>query len=169
MSAIMTLSVWSGILSATLCYAVWVKLRVWMLRQDLFNVRDELWEQMRCDGTLNDPSYQSTRDVINSIIRLAPYLSFVVLARILFEGQPASKPSSPCLSAVVEARRKIVGRLLKYMLQESLVGVAAVVMAKLYHCKSIAEAQVAKWIDRLFDSRSVREMRLRYEDEWSVA
>lgn len=167
MSPIIALSMWTALLSLTITYAWWVRLRVWFLRQDLFNIRDVLWQQMHDSGSLGDQSYLEFRDGINSIIRIVPYLSFIVLARILFEDGGTQHSSGKELVEVVNARKLVVDRLLRYMLQESVVGLAALAIVFVYQCKSLAEIQVAKWISRLIDSSSVRALRL--TDECSIA
>lgn len=167
MNAILTLSLWFGILSLAISYAWWVRLRVWLLRQDLFNLRDELWQQMSENGTLEDESYQQTRNALNQLIRLAPYFSFFVLARILLEDTGEVSRPLMILPQVRTARSQLVSRLMGYMLQESLIGLIAVTIAHIYRCKESSEKQIAKWIDRLLNSRSVRVLTL--PDQCSLA
>jgi len=61
-------------LSQLLTYIWWVKLRVWVLKQDVFEVRDRLWDAARAGGFLDDPGYQGARIAMNAVVRLAPQL-----------------------------------------------------------------------------------------------
>ena len=47
-----------------------------MLRQDLFAVRDELWDRMRAEELLDHPAHRWCRNNLNSLIRFAPVLSW---------------------------------------------------------------------------------------------
>ena len=78
-------------------YVVWVKVREIFVRQDLFIIRDRLWDQAELLGGLNDPAYREVRRKMNSLIMGAPYVSLPMLhkARCLWKDHPAkSRPRS---------------------------------------------------------------------------
>lgn len=84
-------------LSFVITYAWWCRFRVWVLRQDLFEIRDRLWDEaMRC-GFIDDPAHRDARDAINAMIRFCPRLSVPVwnelkhIARGKKEGPRISK------------------------------------------------------------------------------
>jgi hypothetical protein len=157
MTPLVELCFWILILSATITYVFWVRLRIWLLRQDLFNIRDELWQKMRDGGTLNDEHYLATREAFNATIRIAPWLSFIVLGRILFSGVH-HRHHGKVLEAVIDARRQAIDRLLKYMLFETATGWLVVSVASLHFVKSMVEKQLRGWIARLLDSEELRRM-----------
>src|SRR5205809_877952 len=86
MSPAMELITWTVLLSLVITYAWWAYFRVWILRQDLFEIRDRLWDTAHEKGLLWNPDYLNTRDGINAMIRLAPWLSLPAMFRILFGG-----------------------------------------------------------------------------------
>src|SRR4030081_1087469 len=71
-------------------FALWFVLRCWRdyktdkLRQDIFNLRAELFDFAKEGGVaFNDPSYILFRSLLNSMIRFAHEISFVRLATTL--------------------------------------------------------------------------------------
>ena len=75
MSPLLALSFWSTALAALVCYARWSRFRVWVLRQDLFALRDEAWDVMRAGGARNHPAHREFREGVNAMIRFAPDLT----------------------------------------------------------------------------------------------
>ena len=73
----------SFLISASLAFAWWTRLRIWMLRQELFAIRDGLWDRMHEMNMLDDPYYRMCRDVLNSMIRSAPALSWLTFWVVL--------------------------------------------------------------------------------------
>lgn len=67
------------ILGGMVNYAIWCRLRGVFLRQDLFAVRDALWDQAQKGGFLADARYIATRRQINGLIRSASLLSIEIL------------------------------------------------------------------------------------------
>lgn len=116
----------SLIFSLGITYFWWVKFRIWRLREDLFVIRDELWDRARAGGNLDNESHRQFRDVMNSLIRIAPDLTFFTLIRIqLVSDSSQEVPLSDQLTEVEEARRKVITRLDRYLLRETLVGFMA--------------------------------------------
>ena len=96
------------------------------LREDLFVIRDELWDRAREEGNLDHESHRQFRDVINSLIRIAPVLTFFTFFRIILVSDSSQEvPLSDQLTEVEEARRKVITRLVRYLLRETLVGFMA--------------------------------------------
>src|SRR4051794_29632881 len=106
------LSFWCTALALLVCYAWWSRFRVWLLRQDLFAIRDEVWDRMRAAGALDHPSHRQFRDGINSMIRFAPDLSlFTVWRMLLTNVAPASEVAAPIHEAVKWGRHETFVRL----------------------------------------------------------
>jgi len=60
-------------------YLMWTKFRVTILRQKLFEIRDELWEKALKLDSLDDPAYLKIRSRFNSMIRSAHAISVPTL------------------------------------------------------------------------------------------
>ena len=121
--------VFSVLLSVAICYAWWVRFRVWMLRQDIFNIRDELWESMRLSGELDDPSHREMREALNALIRLAPLLSVLTILRVLTDETYAAVLTTKDVGiAVRTARNRTVIRVTRYLFLETFSGLLAVVI-----------------------------------------
>src|SRR5208337_596404 len=121
--------VFSVLLSSALCYAWWVRFRVWMLRQDIFNIRDELWDSMRLSGELDDPSHREMRDALNALIRLAPLLSVLTILEVLTDETYAAVLTRKDLGVAVQnARHLTVIRVTRYVFFETFSGLLAVIV-----------------------------------------
>ncbi len=131
MIAAVQLVLGTALLSGVLSYAWWVKMRVWMLRQDLFLARGELWEAMLADGTLHDPGHRQLRNAINALIRVSPLISIFGLLRIIAEGahrvQGINFEASP--PKVREIHERIARRLFRYFFLETFLGLFVVGLA----------------------------------------
>ena len=92
-------------LAAVLSYAWWVSLRVWMLRQDLFSIRDDLWDAMKARGLLDDPAHREMRDALNAFIRVAPRFSVLTFFGILAEGAVPRRADPARVTPEIEAAR----------------------------------------------------------------
>jgi len=62
-------------LGLAVAYAWWSVLRVTYFRQDLFAIRDRLWDEARKLDAFSDPSYRETREVLNACIAAASFVS----------------------------------------------------------------------------------------------
>jgi hypothetical protein len=92
-SAIIWLFVGVSALVLTTFYMVWTKFRVLIVRQELFDVRDELWQQAHRNECLRDPAYLDARERINSLIRTAHKISLPVLAYAMAYGSKNTESS----------------------------------------------------------------------------
>lgn len=78
-------------LSVTLAYAWWVKIRVLRLREDMFGIRDELFDEVLAAGAVDDPAYREAREYLNGLIRGAPAISVPAFAYVLMSHCPPTK------------------------------------------------------------------------------
>ena|SRR5208337_2428697 len=116
--------VFTTLLSGILSYAWWLRFRVWMLRQDLFTIRDDLWDVMRQAGRLDDPTYLEMREALNALIRTAPLLSVLTVLRLVSQGTHANILIEAELEpALQEARNRTILRLTRYIFMETLSGI----------------------------------------------
>jgi len=127
----------SLIVGLAISYAIWCRIRVIFLRQDLFRIRDELWMVARRKQRLDDPAYVEARELFNACIRGASFISFpqlvngLVDARNRGEEVVEQKSSDPDLDkAIDDAYAQLVERLGKYVLRDRFVsGIALGLLA----------------------------------------
>src|SRR5438105_14932017 len=93
-------------LSACITYAWWTVVRVIRLRQDLFEIRDELFDDVAGIGQLCHPAYKHARDQFNGILHLAemlciPTTLFLFITRDR-TPQPLSAADNPELQGAID-------------------------------------------------------------------
>ena len=76
---LLTIFAGSMLASCAVAYAIWSGARATFLRQDLFTIRDRLWDEARKRGRFDDPAYLSARKHINGLIRFAETISVPVV------------------------------------------------------------------------------------------
>lgn len=126
------------LLSCAITYAWWVKVRVLRLRDDLFSIRDRLFDAAESAQAFDDPAYRYARNSINSTIRLAGTLS-VPTAIYLFikvdlrgiSSRPVSGNES-LQASITEALEERDGRVAKYLARETFSGRLFSLIALLY-------------------------------------
>lgn len=106
-------------ISLALTYAWWTRYRVIALRQDLFSLRDELWDLMRAEGKLDHPAHRALRDHLNRLILIAPALSPTVVRAVKASGaaqaEPASAPAGEVPAAVAVIRHETSKLIRRYL------------------------------------------------------
>ncbi len=146
-------------------YAGWLRLRVWMFRQDLFQVRDHLWDSMLAEGTLDDPAHREFRDEINAIIRIAPMLSFFLVIRIMMDHEvtgstpPRQADGNPTIEL---ARRKAFYRIAHYLVGETISGVVLLGALKATRSASLCRRWFTQKLQFLFDWHAFGEIDKQY-------
>ena len=145
-------------MSLVVTYAWWVRLRVWAFRQDLFAVRDRLWDEMRERGALHDPAYRDFRDSINSLIRLAPFLSILTVLRVLFSREEFGPllAKSYGIERLSDVRHDVCVRVAKYILFESISGVTLLGVAGSFGMATALLGAITRRIEWLVDSKELQ-------------
>lgn len=144
-------------LSLSISYLWWVWWRVWVFRQDLFQIRDQLWDGMRAQGALDDPAYRECRRDINAMIRLAPVLSLFTFLKLveIVEADPAGR--APNVSAAVrEARAAVFFRVFRFLFLESLSGLVVTGLAVAFGLNDMLNKYFLTFMERFFDSKGVQ-------------
>ncbi len=145
-------------LAAGLSYAWWVGFRVWMLRQDLFSIRDELWDAMKARDSLDEPAHRAMRASLKAFVRVAPLLSVFTLLGILAEGASSHHVDEPSDFPEIEAaRHKTVSRVMNYLFFETLMGLAIVVGVSVICLLILTPFRIVKtafsrWVELVMDS-----------------
>ena len=158
MDNVMLILGWA-LVSASITYAWWVKARVWIFRQRLFKIRDELWYAMRDAGTLDDPGHIKVRRGINALIQFAPRLSIPTL-KVMAKLPRDERPKD--LTPVVEEAYLAVSRqMANYVLLATVSGWVAIVRAMIdyqRHTIKNMTKSTSKLSRQAFDTREMREV-----------
>lgn len=80
---LITLGLGSFLLSSTITYAWWCKVRVIFLREDLFALRDSLWDEAKRLNAFEDQAYKAARSDLNACIQSAGMISLPLLIRVI--------------------------------------------------------------------------------------
>ena len=157
-------------LSLCLSYLWWVRWRVWIFRQDLFRIRDRLWDTARAEGLFSDSSYRECRRDVNAMIRLAPVLSLFTFLKLfaIVDADPADqKPIAP--KAVREARQAVFMRVFQFIFLESLAGLVVTGLVILFGLKDDLFQSVLNRIERFVDSKGVQAFSQKFAYPYSKA
>lgn len=146
------------LVSVGISYAIWSSFRVWAFRQDLFAIRDNLWDLMRGKGTLDEPAHREFRAGVEALIRIAPMLSLFTLLKLIFDrGEMRSLLSDYSHAPEIDdARRALFLRTARYLLLESFSGLILSAVALVFGMAGSLKRAVAKRIAWLFDSRTIQ-------------
>lgn len=145
--------------SALISYLWWLKFRVWIFRQDLFEIRDLMWDRAKAEGLLEHPDYQSVRDKINVVIRVAPLFqaaSFYFIISQTWRRQTATLPTLPLARETLESVAK---RAMRFICYESFMGFVTLLIIKTsLRREPWPDISLAAWIE----SDALRETDLNY-------
>jgi hypothetical protein len=97
------------LISGSVTYGLWTIIRVLQLRQDIYDLRDFLFDEAQKIGALGDPAYRDLRNTLNGLARIADRVS-VPATVYLFLQDP---PSGSAASARRESSREDVERLVQ--------------------------------------------------------
>ncbi len=152
-------------LSSFLAYAWWTKVRVWMLRQDLFEIRDRLWDRMRAEGLLDHPAHRWYRNNLNALIRFAPALSWLLILTVLshdtdltptLTGLKVEHDELP--KPVSEASEEVVNCIVRYLFRWTLTGwVLWVVLSVIGKLRTL-QSRVISTINHVSRSEEMRKV-----------
>lgn len=118
------------LLSCAITYVWWTVIRITELREDLFTIRDSLFDTASSLNTFDDPAYRAARVQLDGLIRLADGLSLPILIYLIAlteREQPQSPPHSNNVQlqkAIDSARGAAVARIVRFVTRHSLLGQA---------------------------------------------
>jgi hypothetical protein len=148
------------VLSAGVSYMLWLWVRIWWLREDLFQIRDDLWDAMYAKGQLDHPTHRAARLRINGVIRaaylLGPITVTIMAASNLRDSGNDWLDDAP--PEVLEAVTKVTGRLGKYIAYQNLTGLSIAAVATVLSFQKVTRDVIARWIRRLIGADVGREL-----------
>ncbi len=94
---------WVLLLTLVISYIGWSKLRIRFLRQELYGVRERLWEQASEFHAFDDVGYRDVRDQLHVLIAIAHKINLpmIIYTRLLIED--SSKEDSLLHTACVDS------------------------------------------------------------------
>lgn len=141
--------------SSAAAYAWWVSLRVVLLRQDILDLRDGLFDAARELDALADPAHRSVRGHLNKVAAHADDITVPVVAFILYRGldksgvTPCFHTNNPELQAAIdhamEESAHVVGR---HLLRRTFTGAIILPMASFVRLGHELEQQTIRWARR---------------------
>lgn len=123
----------SALLSFAAFYLIWMKVRVVVLREQLFKIRDRLWDDAYRLDQLDDPAYLTARERLHVLIQYAHHVdlpTFVYAGIKQSDGPPlaiASSNNEAMQSAIEDATLSTAKRLLTYLFLMRLSGLLPLV------------------------------------------
>jgi len=158
------LSIGMVLASLSITYAWWVRIRVINLRQDIYDIRDRLFDKALALESLSDPAYREAREHLNKVAAIVNRLSLMVLAFVL--GQGRSEPMGDRFKtsnfelqhAINESLEASSSRLAHYLFRETLTGAFCSLLLIRTRVSDVVEAQLLKWSRRWVYSQSPDEM-----------
>lgn len=94
-----------AIFSAGVGYAWWIKIRVTILRQDFFALRDGLFNRAMELDALDDPAYREARRRVNAIIQFAHRWNTIMVVFLVARPvgrMPVVRSERPELQAAID-------------------------------------------------------------------
>lgn len=131
-------------------FAWWVKLRVVWLRQDIYDLRDELFMESVRRDCVTDPSGEAARGHLNALAQIAPYLSIQFIGYLihfeLLEACQLPKSADPAFDDVIESiMRRADARIERYLFRETATGLLLLPLSRLISMAWIEE-KIVRWI-----------------------
>ena len=129
------------LIASGLTYAIYSALRVVLLRQHLFDARDELFDEAARLGALNDPAYRQARDHLNAWAREAHALSWPLIMYCFAHETPdpdLKKTENMDLQVAIDcAFEKAAMRTWRYLTMQTLPGLFLTVFFSLYRMSQV--------------------------------
>ena len=149
-------------LSAALAYGWWSRVRVIWLRQDIFDLRDELYRVALAECAFEDPAYRVAREHLNAVANVADSITIPVMAYLLHRGvKDAKRPKSTnkkMEEAIQLAQAKCAGRIATFLLRQTFTGLVARPIIRLIYIGTVIEEQMQRWMERWVRSSVAEEL-----------
>lgn len=156
MIAMIAVVVGTTMLSAALAYAWWCRIRVVALRQDIFDLRDGLYDVALAESIFDDPAYRSAREHLNRVANVSDSITIPVLVFVLHRGVtelPRPRSRNDRMEQAIElAMRQCVERIMRFLWHQTFTGWIARPILRLVHIGTLVESQTRRWTDRWLKS-----------------
>lgn len=138
------------LMSLGIAGAWWTKVRVIWLRQDIYDLRDELFMESVRRDCVQDPGIQAAREHLNAIARVSPVLSISFIANAiqlgLVESREFPRSDDKELGKLIESTMNKAGlRIQRYLLRETLAGLISIRVGRLVSMAWV-EDKLITWV-----------------------
>lgn len=116
MIAVITIVVGSFLLTGCAAYAAWCDIRVRLFRQQMFAIRNQMFDKAVASGTLDHPHYLEARQSMNRLIRFAPLISTGMMKRVFAAAGEVPARKGERLPFVDAATREFSTCVMNYVL-----------------------------------------------------
>ena len=144
------------LISFVTTHAWWSIVRVVRLRQDVFDIRDHLFDVAHETNTFSDPAYRDARHHLNSIARIAESINLYMLGYLLHANvEHRERPQSDNLvlrKAIDASLEACTERIKNYLLRETFTGLIAMPFTRTIRMTGLVEEQLQKWVRRWLTS-----------------
>ena len=160
--AMIAVVVGTTMLSAVLAYSWWCRIRVVALRQDIFDLRDGLFDVALAESIFDDPAYRFARQHLNQVANVADSITIPVLAFVLHRGvKEITQPKSDndrMQQAIELAMRQCVERIMRFLWHQTFTGWVVRPILSLVHISTLVESQTHRWMERWVKSTVAEEL-----------
>jgi hypothetical protein len=143
------------VLNVAIAWAWWIKVRVVNLREDLFAIRDHLFDRAAELGRLDDPAYKACRARMNALLKMASTISVPTLGYIFASDPVPTKgirsDSRELQSAIDETVNRAARRIARYVFTETATGLLVRVAAAGLPLSAV-EPAANRGLQRCFDT-----------------
>lgn len=140
------------LISFVTTHAWWTTVRVVRLRQDVFDIRDNLFDVAAETRTFDDPAYRHARHHLNSVARIADTINLYMLGYLLNANlTQRERPTSnnAVLQHAIDASLEVcTERIRRYLMRETFTGLIAIPFVQTIRMTSVIEDQIRKWVRR---------------------
>ncbi len=144
------------LLAAILTHAWWRRVRVVNLRQDIFDVRDRLFDSAAELNGFDDLGYRTARDHLNAVASIAQHLTVAMVVYVLSCGvEPRERPraATPMLEkAIDEAYRACSMLVFNLLFRKTLTGVVTRLLVYSLNLQASIEKRIAESIEQVVRS-----------------
>ena len=151
--------------SGAAAYGWWCHVRVIGLRQDLFDIRDDMWDEARQLDCFDDPAYRNTREHLNRIAIHAGSFTLPVLAFVMANRPPGGYVPLPrseredVQQVLDRALHRSSARLASYIVNESITGwifnVVSVITLVDRYTRRLADLCSTSWMESSYSALDV--------------
>lgn len=148
-------------ISLATTYAWWVKVRAIAFRQDIFDIRDDLFDAALAADGVGDDAHIAARRHLNSLANSVNGLSIMLLGYVLSRGVDTHSLRSKLNSSNVALNAAIEGALSRstqvfaeFLLHKTMPGVLLSAFSRVVRASNVVEGQVTKWSTRWTMSES---------------
>ena len=138
------------LISFVTTHAWWSIVRVVRLRQDVFDIRDRLFDVAAKTRTFDDRAYRDARHHLNSVARIADTISLPVLGYLLhanFAQRERSLSNNAVLQRAIDVSLEdCTERIRSYLMRETFTGLFVFPLIRTIRMTSVVEELLRRWV-----------------------